>query len=110
LWLRRLHSTGDVRQREHDELDDVVVVREHDGGCRRLSRAASDWPMTIRYKFVELSVVTDQSIETVVNTVVAEGWQLDAIRFAMSDASRRPQMAFISFVREVTEDGDDDQT
>ena len=54
----------------------------------------------IEYKFVELSVVTDERIEQVVNQWTAEGWTLDGIRFAMSDSSRRPAMAFISFVRE----------
>jgi hypothetical protein len=54
----------------------------------------------LRYKFVELSMVTDQAIEDTVNTWVAEGWQLDGIRFAMTDASKRPAMAFVSFVRD----------
>ncbi len=57
----------------------------------------------IRYKFVELSVVTDDTIERAVNEWVAKGWLLDGIRFVMSDASRRPVMAFISFVREEGE-------
>jgi hypothetical protein len=51
------------------------------------------------YKFVELSVVTDETLEQTVNAWVGKGWQLDAIRFVTSDQSRRPQMAFVSFVR-----------
>lgn len=54
----------------------------------------------ITYKFVELSIVTDESIEEAVNLWVGKGWALEAIRFVTSEASRRPQMAFISFVRE----------
>jgi hypothetical protein len=54
----------------------------------------------ITYKFVELSLVTDESIEEAVNDWVSKGWHLDAIRFVVGDGSRRPQMAFISFVRE----------
>jgi len=54
---------------------------------------------SVVYKFVELSVVTDEAIEEVVNEWVAQGWQLDGIRFAMGEASRRPQMAFVSFIR-----------
>jgi hypothetical protein len=54
----------------------------------------------LRYKFVELSVVTDESLEQVVNEWVARGWHLDAIRFVVGEASRRPVMAFVSFVRE----------
>ncbi len=53
----------------------------------------------IVYKFVELSVVTDESIERTVNEWVAQGWQLDGIRFVMTDASRRPAMAFVSFTK-----------
>lgn len=81
--------------------------------------------MALRYKFVELSVVTDETIERTVNAWVAGGWQLEGIRFAMSEHSKRPAMAFVSFVREasseeadsaaprvprplVTEDGDGD--
>lgn len=52
------------------------------------------------YKFVELSVVTDEALERAVNEWVAKGWTLEGIRFAMSEASRRPTMAFVSFVRE----------
>ncbi|MBV8756456.1 MAG: DUF4177 domain-containing protein [Deltaproteobacteria bacterium] len=57
----------------------------------------------VTYKFVELSIVTDETITECVNEWVAQGWQLDGIRFVTSDASRRPQMAFVSFIREVSE-------
>jgi hypothetical protein len=56
--------------------------------------------MALEYKFVELSIVTDESIEEAVNAWVGRGWQLDGIRFVATEASRRPQMAFISFTRE----------
>ena len=54
----------------------------------------------MRYKFVELSVVTDETIEETVNRWVADGWTFDGIRFVTTDASRRPSMAFVSFVRD----------
>ena len=54
----------------------------------------------IEYKFVELSIVTDETIEEAVNLWVGKGWAFDGIRFVTSEASRRPQMAFISFTRE----------
>lgn len=54
----------------------------------------------LRYKFVELSIVTDETIERAVNEWVEKGWRFDGIQFAMAEASRRPAMAFISFVRE----------
>ncbi len=56
------------------------------------------------YKFVELSVVTEDTIERAVNEWVAQGWQLDGIRFVTTEASRRPAMAFVSFVREDATD------
>ena len=59
--------------------------------------------MALHYKFVELSVVTDESIEEAVNAWVARGWHFDGIRFVTTEASRRPQMAFISFTREGAE-------
>jgi len=54
----------------------------------------------VEYKFVELSIVTDETIEEVVNLWVGKGWIFDGIRFVTSEASRRPQMAFVSFTRE----------
>ena len=56
--------------------------------------------MGLRYKFVELSVVTDEAIEEVVNEWVGKGWELEGIRFVTTERSRRPQMAFVSFVRD----------
>jgi hypothetical protein len=55
--------------------------------------------MTMVYKFVELSTVTDEEIERVVNEWVGKGWAFESIHFAMRDASRRPAMAFLSFTR-----------
>ena len=56
--------------------------------------------MALRYKFVELSTVTDESLEECVNEWVALGWTVDGIRFVMSEASRRPTMAFVSFTQQ----------
>ncbi len=59
--------------------------------------------MDFRYKVVETQTVTDDVLEELINRWVAEGWQLDGIRFAMGDASKRPAMAFVLFVREDDE-------
>lgn len=59
--------------------------------------------MGLTYKFVELSIVTDETIEEAVNAWVSRGWQFDGIRFVTTDASRRPQMAFLSFTRDGEE-------
>lgn len=67
--------------------------------------------MKFRYKVVETQTVTDDVLEGLINRWVAQGWELDGIRFAMSDASKRPAMAFILFVREEEgeEEADDRQ-
>jgi hypothetical protein len=62
--------------------------------------------VAIIYKFVELSVVTDETIEDAVNTWVKQGWQWDGIRFVVTESSRRPGMAFVSFVREAPDDAE----
>jgi len=53
----------------------------------------------LEYKVVELSTVTDDEIEKAINETVSDGWNLDGIRFAMSEASKRPTMAFILFTK-----------
>ena len=57
----------------------------------------------IKYKIVELSVVTDEQIEKVVNEWTSQGWVFDQIQFAMRDASKRPAMAFVFFIRESSD-------
>ena len=52
------------------------------------------------YKVVETSQVDDLTLEKILNTWTAAGWQLDEIRFVMRDGSRRPGMAFVTFTRE----------
>lgn len=54
----------------------------------------------LQYKVVELSVVTDESIEEVLNDWTAKNWQFDRIQFVVREASRRPSMAFVFFTRE----------
>lgn len=62
----------------------------------------------VTYKFVELSIVTDESITECVNDWVGQGWAFDGIRFVVGEGSRRPQMAFVSFIRDVGENVDDE--
>jgi hypothetical protein len=57
--------------------------------------------MALQYKFVELTIVTDETLEQCVNEWVAQGWTLEGIRFVMTEHSKRPAMAFVSFVRDV---------
>ena len=66
--------------------------------------------MSTRYKVVETQIVTDEVLEDLINCWTGKGWHLDGIQFAMSDASKRPSMAFILFTGEgetpEEEDGD----
>jgi hypothetical protein len=55
------------------------------------------------YKVIETSTVTEDIIEKVINEWVTKGWQFDNIQFVIRDASKRPAMAFLFFVREVSE-------
>lgn len=55
--------------------------------------------MAIRYKIKEISTVTDDALERVINEMVGQGWTFDGVQFAMRDASRRPSMAFVVFTR-----------
>ncbi len=59
--------------------------------------------MPPQYKFVELSPVTDATIEECVNEWVQQGWHLEGIRFVVSEHSKRPSMAFVSFTRDATQ-------
>jgi hypothetical protein len=52
------------------------------------------------YKVVEVTTVTDEELETVLNEWTAQGWRLDGVQFAMRDSSKRPSMAFVTFIRE----------
>ena len=52
------------------------------------------------YKVVELGTVTDEEIEKTLNEWTSQGWKLDGIQFAMRDSSKRPSMAFVTFIRE----------
>src|SRR5207342_1931910 len=76
--------------------------RRHDHQLSRAVRvqAPPKPTMKLEYKFVELSIVTDETIEEAVNAWVSRGWLFEGIRFVTNEASRRPQMAFVSFTRE----------
>jgi hypothetical protein len=56
--------------------------------------------VSLRYKVVEIGMVSDESIEQTLNQWAAEGWTFDTMQFAMRDSSKRPSMAFVTFTRE----------
>jgi hypothetical protein len=57
-------------------------------------------PVSLEYKVVEISTVTDGAIESVINEWVAQGWTYDGLQFVVRDSSPRPCMAFVTFMRE----------
>ena len=52
------------------------------------------------YKVIETSTVTEDVLEKILNEWVPQGWQFDSIQFIVRDASKRPSMAFVFFVRD----------
>ncbi|MHB1843934.1 MAG: DUF4177 domain-containing protein [Deltaproteobacteria bacterium] len=54
---------------------------------------------SIVYKVVEVSTVTDEALERILNDWSARGWRLDGIQFAMRESSKRPSMAFVLFTQ-----------
>jgi len=54
----------------------------------------------LTYKVIELSIVSEETIEAALNKWVAKGWQYDGTQFAMRESSKRPAMAFILFTRD----------
>lgn len=56
-------------------------------------------PRQVRWKVVETSAVTDESLEWIVNEWVRAGWMFEGIQFAMRESSKRPAMAFVLFTR-----------
>lgn len=62
----------------------------------------------VEYRVAELSVVTDETLEEVLNARTQQGWTFDSLHFAMSAGSKRPAMAFLFFVRslETTEEAE----
>jgi hypothetical protein len=55
------------------------------------------------YKVVETSDVSAETLEKILNEWTAQGWRYDMMQFAMRDSSKRPAMAFVTFVREPEE-------
>jgi hypothetical protein len=64
----------------------------------------------LAYKVIETSVVTDESLEEIINKWVGEGWQFDGIQFAMRESSKRPAMAFVLFTRDAGESPDEEDS
>ena len=53
----------------------------------------------LQYKVVEISTVTEDEIERILNEWSSQGWSYDGMQFAIRESSKRPSMAFITFTR-----------
>ena len=58
------------------------------------------------YRVVETQVVTDETLTRVLNEETRKGWTYDGMTFVPNEASKRPKMAFLIFVREIDVDTD----
>jgi hypothetical protein len=54
----------------------------------------------LKYKVVELSMVSDETLEETLNEWTAKGWRYEGVTFAMRESQKRPSMAFVLFTRE----------
>jgi len=54
----------------------------------------------LKYKVVEISTVSEDILEEVLNEWTGKGWQYDGMHFAMRESQKRPSMAFVLFTRE----------
>jgi len=57
----------------------------------------------LQYKVIELSNVTEETIEEALNETTAKGWSFDGMQFAIRENSKRPAMAFLMFTRKEDE-------
>jgi hypothetical protein len=53
----------------------------------------------VAYKVDELSPVSDETLERLLNERVQEGWGFESIHFVMREGSHRPAMAYVFFTR-----------
>jgi hypothetical protein len=54
----------------------------------------------LKYKVVEVSMVSEDTLEEVLNEWTDQGWHYEGMHFAMRESQKRPSMAFVLFTRE----------
>ncbi|MCB0307840.1 MAG: hypothetical protein KDD48_00595 [Bdellovibrionales bacterium] len=55
----------------------------------------------VRYKVVETSIVTEDELERIINEWVSNGYLFEGMQFAITNASKRPAMAFVLFTKKM---------
>jgi hypothetical protein len=56
-------------------------------------------PEGATYKVVEVSPVSEETLEVALNRWTAEGWGFESLHFVMREGSHRPALAYLFFVR-----------
>ena len=51
------------------------------------------------YKVVEVSPVSEETLEDALNRWTAEGWSFESLHFVSREGSHRPALAYLFFVR-----------
>lgn len=51
------------------------------------------------YKVVEVSPVSEETLEDALNRWTAEGWSFESLHFASREGSHRPALAYLFFVQ-----------
>lgn len=51
------------------------------------------------YKVVEVSPVSDETLEAALNAWTREGWAFESLHFVTREGSHRPALAYLFFVR-----------
>jgi len=51
----------------------------------------------LKYKVIEISTVSEDTLEEVLNEWSAKGWTFDGVHFSMRESQKRPSMAFVVF-------------
>ena len=57
------------------------------------------------WRVVELSDVSDRTIEEALNAAAGEGWRFESVHFVTQPGNRRPTMAFLFFTRDILPQG-----
>jgi hypothetical protein len=53
------------------------------------------------WRVVELTDVSDRSVEEALNAAAGSGWRFDSVHFVTQPGNRRPTMAFLFFTRDA---------
>jgi len=61
------------------------------------ARAATEPPAA--YRVVEVSPVSEETLEKALNDRTAEGWSFESLHFVSREGSHRPALAYLFFVR-----------